>query len=60
MWRQRKEDIKFLITGSVSFLEQEKQERVVASKSITLVTNIISTIICNDYKDSISKSRLID
>ena len=60
MWRQRKEDIKFLITGSVSFLEQEKQERVVASKSITLVTNIISTIICNDCKDSISKSRLID
>ena len=60
MWRQRKEDIKFLITGSVSFLEQGKQERVVASKSITLVTNIISTIICNDYKDSISKSRLID
>ena len=60
MWRQRKEDIKFLITGSVSFLEQGKQERVVASKSITLVTNIISTIICNDYKDSISKSCLID
>lgn len=60
MWRQRKEDVKFLITGSVSFLEQGKQERVVASKSITLVTNIISTIICNDYKDSISKSRLID